>query len=108
MSKDTISSIQEQIKKQSSVMDELKLRLEALEKESPEEALSRELHSLLCTLNHTDACDWFYEIKNNKDNWNGFSHGEYLGMAKKIIHKCNELNISTNEALSMYTIVRSA
>jgi uncharacterized damage-inducible protein DinB len=114
MSKYTISSIQEQIEKQSSIMEELKLRLEALKKESPEEDLARELHSLLCTANHIDGCGWFHEIKNNKDNsgsyakdnWDGYAHGKYLGKAKKIIHRCNELNISTNEALSMCALVR--
>ncbi len=48
---------------------------------SPSKQLATLLHKKLCRWNHTDGCAWFYE----EDNWESFSHKEYLNMANKML-----------------------
>lgn len=51
------------------------------------------LHENTCTHNHTDGCDWFYEIRNNVHDWFRHEHDRYLVQATRIIEAFNADNI---------------
>ena len=62
-----------------------KKRLDAL---GPAYALAEYLHSKTCTLNHTDACGWFYETWGQGEQW---TKARYLTWAKRIIKAIDKL-----------------
>ena len=105
MSNLTIFGIEEQIKKHKQELADLEKSLVKAKLESPDHQLAKELHSMLCRWNHTDGCSWFYEMKNNKDDWNGSAHGTYLKKAQKLIHKCEQEDISIDSAIAIYKMV---
>ena len=45
--------------------------------------LATQLHEELCTLDHTDMCDWFY----HPDDWSTYAHSKYLRMARKLLER---------------------
>jgi len=51
---------------------------------TPEQRLACELHSMMCTWNHTDGCGWFYEIHKNVHDWNRGDHARWLEKARKL------------------------
>ena len=106
MSNLTIFGIEEQIKKHQQELIDLETKLVEAKKESPDHQLATELHSMLCTWNHTDGCGWFYEFKNKKDDWTGHAHGEYLKKAQKLIHKCEHDGVPVESALSMFKLIK--
>ena len=106
MSEITIFAIEGKIKEHKTELAKLEKELETARLEPPEEQLAKELHSMLCTWNHTDGCGWYYEFKNKKDDWTGSAHGEYLGRARKLMHKCQEEGISVENALSIFKVIR--
>lgn len=106
MSSLTIDALEADIKKRERELAEAKAALEHAKKESPDKQLARELHSLLCTWNHTDGCGWFYEFKDKKDDWTGWAHGEYLKKAQRLIHKCNSQGCSPDQALELFRLVK--
>jgi len=112
MSNMTIAGIEEQIKQKTNQFNReintLESQLIAAKLESPDQQLAKELHSMLCTWNHTDGCGWFYEIKNDQDDWNGHSHGEYLKKAQKLIHQCKKRNITVEHAIEVYNMLKGS
>lgn len=66
-----ISELETQIKS----LKETKERLQAL---TPAEDLAIFLHDKLCTWNHTDGCEWHYEIKNGLPTWKSDAQKRYL------------------------------
>ena len=75
MSNLTIFGIEEQIKQHEQGLKDLQAQLVEAKLASPDHQLATELHSMLCTWNHTDGCGWFYEFTGKKDNWQGHAHG---------------------------------
>lgn len=55
---------------------------------TPTQKLAIELHNKNCKGNHTDYCDWEYDVRNAVDgtyhNWDGYAHKLYLEKAEKI------------------------
>lgn len=107
MSQQTIFGIEEQIKKHSQELADLKLKLEEAKKESPDHQLAKELHSIKCRWNHTDGCGWYYEMKNKQDDWTGSSHGEYLKKAQRLIHECEQQGVPVDTAIALFKLVEA-
>jgi len=110
MSNMTISDLEEQIKQKTQQFNQevkdLEAQLAAAKLESPDQQLAKQLHSMLCTWNHTDGCSWFYEMKNKQDDWTGHAHGEYLKKAQMITHQCKQRNIPVQTAMEVYKMVK--
>ena len=106
MSNITISTIEEQILKGKQDLKELEEKLKEAKEQSPDHQLATELHSMLCTWNHTDGCCYFYEFKNGKDDWNGSAHGAYLKKAQKLICMCDQKGMSVDSALEIFKLVK--
>lgn len=106
MSQITIASLEADIKKREQELAEVKEQLKKAKLESPDKQLAKELHSMLCTWNHTDGCGWFYEIRNNEDDWSGSAHGQYLMKARSLIGKCKEHNLTVEQAINIFNLVR--
>lgn len=102
----TIFGIEEQIKKRQQELEDLEKQLVEAKLESPDHQLAKELHSMLCTWNHTDGCGWFYEMNGKKDNWTGHTHGVYLAKAQKLIHQCDQEGVSAEQAITMFKLVK--
>lgn len=106
MAKSTIHSIEEKIKKHQQDLKDLQDQLVEAKLESPDKQLATELHSMLCTWNHTDGCGWYYEFDNKKDNWTGHAHAEYLKKSQVLIHECNKEGVSVQKALSLFKTIK--
>ena len=106
MSQITIASIEADIAKRKKELVELEQTLTKAKLESPDKQLAKELHGMLCRWNHTDGCGWFYEMKNNEDDWTGHAHGEYLGRAQKLTHICESDGIAVERAFEMFKLIR--
>lgn len=106
MSQLTIFDIEEKIKKHKTDLDKLEKELETAKLESPDHQLAKELHSMLCTWNHTDGCGWYYEFKNKQDDWTGRAHGEYLKRAQKLIHACSQEGCTVEKAIGLFKLIR--
>lgn len=54
---------------------------------SEEENMAIYLHSVLCHLNHTDMCSWYYEMKHDglEDDFSKYTHKKYLEKARAVI-----------------------
>jgi len=102
----TIFEIEEKIKKHKAELAQLEKNLDVLKLESPERQLARELHNIVCTLNHGDGCGWFYEMKNQQDDWTGYAHGQYLKKANMLTHKCKQQGQSVEQAIEMFKLIR--
>ena len=106
MSKLTLFAIEEKIKQHEQGLKDLQAQLIEAKLESPDHQLAKELHSMLCHLNHTDGCGWHYEYKNKKDDWTGYAHTEYLKKAQKLIHHCDVHCMNINDTLTAFKLVR--
>ena len=105
MSNLTIFNIEEQIKTHQQALVELNAQLVLAQQENPEYQLAKELHGMQCHWNHTDGCSWFYEIKNKVDDWSGSAHGTYLKKAQSLIHKCKQVGVTVDQAMTIAKIV---
>lgn len=106
MSKLTIFSIEEQIKKHEQGLKDLQAQLVEAKLESPDHQLAKELHSMLCTHNHTDGCGWHYEVHNKIEDWTGHAHSEYLKKAQKLICHCESQGMDVGATLAAFKLVR--
>ena len=69
----------EDLQKELKRRDEERKKLAAL---PTDRRLAAFLHNSLCTLNHTDGCEWFYESSDGRDNWERAAHQRWLRRAK--------------------------
>ena len=106
MSKLTLFAIEEKIKQQEQSLKDLQAQYVEAKLESPDHQLAKELHSMLCTHNHTDGCGWHYEFKNKKDDWTGYAHVEYLKKAHKLICHCEQEGMDIATTLSAFKLIR--
>lgn len=106
MSQLTIFGIEEKIKQHKTDLAKLEKELETAKLESPDHQLAKELHTMLCTWNHTDGCGWYYEMTNKQDDWTGHAHGEYLKRAQKLIHTCDQEGCTVEKAIGMFKLIR--
>lgn len=102
----SIKRLEAEIEQKKIEIVELERKLEKARNESPERRLAKDLHGLLCTWNHTDGCSWYYETKGNEDDWNGYTHSQYLKKAQKFICDCERKGVSVDKALEMYSLVK--
>ena len=61
-----------------------------IEQLDPDKVLAMIIHTAKCRYNHTDECSWYCEMTNSVDDWNGYSHKEYLTKSRKFIAACNK------------------
>jgi hypothetical protein len=106
MTYQTIASIEADIAKRKKELAEMQTALEKAKQESPEIQLARQLHGMLCTWNHTDGCGWFYEMKNSQDDWTGHAHDQYLTKARVLTNRCKEHNLTADQAIAIYKLVK--
>lgn len=102
----TVSDLKREIDRHKREVEELERKLEVLSQESKETSVARELHSMLCTHNHTDGCSWFYETKQGMDDWTGYAHGEYLGKATQLVRWCDDHGVSTTAVQNLLKLIR--
>lgn len=102
----TVSDLQKQVTQKQEELAQLEKQLQQLESEPVDIQLARELHQINCTWNHTDGCGWFYEPETGKDAWTGYAHGKYLAAARKLIVACQHQNITVEQAIDNYKLIR--
>ncbi len=102
----TVTEIAAEIERRKQELAELENQLDIAKNEPDDYRLARELHALLCRWNHTDGCGWFYEFKDKQDVWTGHAHAEYLGKARKLMHRCKEKSIGYQFAIEVYKMVK--
>lgn len=96
-----IAEVDNELDKLQKKIRELEIKKKNLLDMSEVERIAVTLHSRMCTSNHTDGCDWYYDVKNGKHDWNGHAHQTYLKKAKKIVLKCEALKIKPSDALAL-------
>lgn len=107
---DTSSEMQCQIDDLQAQLNKLienKKAFEAAERElSPAQKLAIKLHKLLCTANHSDGCDWYYNVntRTNVHDWNGHAHKKYLKMAERVISVSAAVGLNSDKALSIIKV----
>jgi hypothetical protein len=103
----TIESLEQEIAKRQEEIAKIQKQIEQAKKEKPEYRLAKQLHALACTWNHTDECDWFYEInKDDEHDWNRHAHEKYLKKANMLLHTCQKQRINVTEAIELYKIIK--
>lgn len=91
------------IKKTEKELADAKLKLEQIKSTPVDQQLATDLHSIFCVHNHMDVCGWYYE----KDfSPSCRTKNEYLKRATKLIEACEELGITTDQALKLTAIAR--
>jgi hypothetical protein len=103
MSNLSISDLEVKLREARAAVTELEQTLKAA---SPDKQLAEELHNIQCHWNHTDGCDWYYEISDNIVNWDGQAHGEYLKRARRMICACEAEGIDPKVVVSLFKILR--
>lgn len=118
MKHQTVSDLESAIKQRTAQFNQeveaLQAQLAAARLETPDHQLAKQLHDMLCTWNHTDGCGWYYEMKNNQDDWTennqddwtGDAHGRYLINARIVMHQCDLRKISVDTAIEIYKMVK--
>lgn len=106
MTQITFKSIEDQIALKKKETADLEAMLKEAKLQSPDKQLADQLHGMLCNLNHTDGCGWFYEFNNKQPDWTSHAHGGYLMKAQKLIGICRLHCIDINTVLKTYRIVR--
>lgn len=102
----TVDELQKEIENLEATKIKLTLELEeakALTILSPVEELAVALHDILCTHNHTDGCEWYYDVKNGVHNWQGFAHKRYLEAAVKL---CDKVSMSTEDIIFVVKTIK--
>lgn len=102
----TVTEIAAEIARRKQELAELETQLEVAKNEPEDIQLARQLHNLLCQWNHTDGCGWYYESKNKKEDWAGQAHARYLSKARMLTHQCKTKNISTQNAIEIFKMVK--
>lgn len=102
----TITEIATEIARRKQELAELEQKLEEAKTEPEDIRLARQLHDLLCQWNHTAGCSWYYESKNKKEDWTGYAHDRYLTKARRLTHQCQTKNISTQDAIEIFKMVK--
>lgn len=102
----TVAALQQKISAQREELAKLEQQLQTLESESTDQQLARELHDLTCSWNHTDGCSWFYEPEVGKDAWTGYAHSRYLDRARKLMVACEHQNITVEQAINNYKLIK--
>lgn len=102
----TVTEIAAEIARRKQELAELETQLEVAKTEPDDYRLARELHTLLCKWNHTDGCGWYYEFKDKQEDWTGYAHDRYLTKARRLTHQCQNKNISTQDAIEIFKMVK--
>lgn len=77
-----------------------------LDNNDPLKQLAIQLHNSLCRYNHTDGCGWYYEVSNERHNWNGCSHENWLNKAREVSTKLDEVGVSKEQAFEVIKILK--
>lgn len=78
--------LDQKVREAEAALLEAKRERSRFEQLTPDVKLAENLHSLLCTSEHTEACWWYYEVdKFNVNTWNRSTHSRYLKNAKAVI-----------------------
>lgn len=101
---DTTEALQKKLAELTKEVTEIKDELLRREELAPEYRLAEELHNVLCSINHTDGCGWFYEVSNGVPNWHGWAHARYLEKARKLLV---EVNSDPKEVMRIVTAIRT-
>lgn len=81
MTRTSLEAIDKDIKNLEERLEKLKKEREAAVTMPAEKRLATELHTTLCSWNHTDGCSWEYEL-----DWNGHAHSVYLNKATVLLN----------------------
>lgn len=100
--------IDDKISKLTSEIDELKRQAQEMREaeKDPLKLLTEKLHGVLCGLNHTDGCGWYYEIQKDVHNWGGYEHKHWLDKARKLQEICGANGIEPDKALEIFKMVK--
>jgi hypothetical protein len=77
-----------------------------IDNNDPLKQLAIQLHTTLCTWNHTDGCGWYYEVSNERHDWNGHSHKDWLKKAREVSTKLDEVGITQKQAFEVIRILK--
>ena len=97
----TRNELQDEIVELETKLKQAKRQLILLNTDSSLTNLASKLHTLLCGYNHIDGCGWFYEFHNGEEDWGGYTHSDYLNIAKKVAEK-----VSADEAVKVIDAIQ--
>jgi hypothetical protein len=72
---------------------ELEAAKRVLDESAPEHKLAILLHDKTCKWNHTDGCDWHYNIHKGVHDWNSHGHHMYLTRARTVMRQCEGIGL---------------
>jgi len=81
-----IEELRKEIKEREELLQKLEEEEKYLVSKGPQYKLAVALHESLCHTNHADGCGWYYEMKDERHDWNGWAHERYLKIAKKMLN----------------------
>ncbi|MCA1800319.1 MAG: hypothetical protein LC687_03435 [Actinobacteria bacterium] len=79
----TVTDIDKRKQELNAEIEKLEQQREALLALTPDKLMADEMHSLFCTWNHTDGCDWYYGSWGNPTH----AHNKWLSKAQEAIAK---------------------
>lgn len=94
----TVEQIDNQIAQYEDKIQQLKEERKKVLEFCPERRMAEQMHSMFCTHNHTDACDWHYGSWERPTN----AHSIWLKKAKEAINQ--ELTLEEMERI--YRLIR--
>lgn len=74
--------------------------------QGPHKDLACKLHSTMCRSNHTDACGWYYEMKNDLHDWTGHAHKRYLDRSVKAIEVASRHKIEPSVLIDIIEAIK--
>lgn len=78
-----VKNVDEQILEHQQAIAALERERDYLEGMTPNQRLARALHENLCRFNHTDQCEWFYEVEPGgwEEDWDRPAHTRWADRA---------------------------
>jgi hypothetical protein len=75
---------------------------------SPPERIAIGLHDLVCTSNHTDACSWYYEVKDGKHDWEKDTHKLWLNKGVLVSKYIDQQKIDEDKLFDIVHLATSS
>ena len=94
----TVEQIDNQIAQYEDKIQQLKAERQKIIEMDPDRRLAEQMHSMFCTHNHTDGCDWHYGSW-EKPTW---AHKKWLKKAKEAIAQ----GITLEQMKQIYELAR--
>lgn len=87
------ADLDKQIAATEATLAELKRQKADFESMSADYSLAILLHETTCHSEHTERCGWYYEFKDGRHAWTGWTHDRYLTKARDLMDRLPTMGI---------------